>query len=388
MTERVDLDELVAELRATVDQRRVGGEYPADLDEQLDSVFARSRRLERYDFEPLRRSLATLDTVSSFGRDRIVLESEKPVGSVVHRATAAAVRRSVDGVLAQTQEFADVVRDVLAHVAEALDDPRSHEHLDLRGDVDIALQRLTELELEVRRIQRSAVRAGSGDTEPIDIDWTDFGRRFRGSGPELTEHYADLVERLVEHGPVLDVGCGSGFLVEALASRGTDARGVDTDADLVLAATRRGLDVTLQDAASALSASMPHSLGAVVMLHLVEHLPPSALPHVVRSAREALWDGGLLVLETPNAASLYAHSHSFWLDPTHVRMVPAAYLEMILAQAGFRDIEIIPRAPVDAAEQLLELPDDAPGASVHNENIRRINQALFAPQDVMVVGVA
>ena len=388
MNERVDLDALVAELKATVDQRRSAGEYPADLDEQLDSVFARSRGLERHDYEPLKRSMSELDTVSHFGRHRISLDSEKAVGSAVHRATAAAVRRSIDGVFFQAQEFADVVRHVLALVVEALDDPRSHEHLDLRTDLDMVFQRLTDVEMEVRRFQRSAASSGFGVSDPVDIDWSDFVDRFRGTDAGLADAYADLIDRLADHEPVLDIGCGSGFLIEALASRGVEARGVDTDADLVLAATRRGLDVTQQSASSALAGAVPHSLGAVVMLHVVEHLSPAEVPQVVRSAQQALWDGGLLVIETPNASSLYAHSHSFWLDPTHVRMVPAAYLQMVLTQAGFRDVEIVPRSAVPDDEQLVELPDDVPGASVHNENIRRLNQALFAPQDVMVIGVA
>jgi 2-polyprenyl-3-methyl-5-hydroxy-6-metoxy-1,4-benzoquinol methylase len=276
----------------------------------------------------------------------------------------------------------------MRHVVDALDDPRTHEHVDLRGDVDALLQRLTELEMEVRRIQHTTAASGAVEADHIDIDWAAFADRFRGSDEHLAEHYQDLVDRLADQGPVLDLGCGGGFLVEALAQRGTEARGVDTDLDLVRSAGRRGLDVTQQTAAGALAGAAPDSLGAVVMLHVVEHLAPAELPSIVRAAHQALVDGGLLVIETPNAASLYAHSHSFWLDPTHVRMVPALYLELVLTQAGFRDIEILPRSPVPDDERLAELPSDVPGASVHNENIRRLNDVIFAPQDVMVVGVA
>jgi len=49
------------------------------------------------------------------------------------------------------------------------------------------------------------------------------------------------------HGPVLDVGCGPGRLVAALARRGTAALGIDIAAEAVRAARRRGGTALQQD---------------------------------------------------------------------------------------------------------------------------------------------
>lgn len=387
MADQYDLDGLVSELKAVVEQRRAAGDYPADLADQLDSNFARARSLQRFDFDPLRRTMDHLDAASHFTLDRIGHESNLPGGSAVHRAAGAAVRRPVQGVLDQTQQFADAVREVLRQVADALDDPRSHDHTDLRGDIDMLLLRVTELEREVRR-GRAPAGVGLDDSAEVDIDWEAFSHRFRGDEAALAETYVELLERLNHHEPVLDIGCGSGFFLHALGARGVQARGVDTDPALVEVATQRGLDVAQQDALTALSTATESSLGAVVLLQVVEHVPAAELPRLVRAARRALRADGILVMETPNADSLFVHSHSFWLDPTHVRLVPAAYLAFLLERSGFRSVEVQHRSAVPDDQALVELPDDVPGADAMNENIRRLNATIYGPQDVLVVGVA
>jgi SAM-dependent methyltransferase len=384
MDQPADLDKLVTELEAAVEARRRAGEYPEGLGEQLDSEFARDRHFEPFDYAPLERALAALDAAARFGADRIELDSERVGGAIVHRATAAAVRRSVEGVLAQTQAFADQVREVLRHVLDAIDEPRPHEHGDLRGDIDLTLQRLTDVESQVRRLERAA-GAFTAVANPLPLDRAALERRLRERS--RGGQHQHLLDRIGDNAPVLDLGCGTGDLLVALGERGVDARGVDVDRDLVRYARSRGVEVTEQSAISALVSTPKQTLGAVVLAHLTEQLAPAELVETLHAAHQALRDGGVVILEALDPEAMRAHTHGAWLDPTHQRFTSTAYLEALLLQVGFKDIEVVGIGE-EGLEQLTEVPADTPGAEVLNANVRRLNGILFAPRIAMVAGVA
>jgi SAM-dependent methyltransferase len=97
-------------------------------------------------------------------------------------------------------------------------------------------------------------------------------------------------------GRMLDVGCGSGDLLEHFAKRGWQTYGVDPSGAATSAAARRGARVhqgTLRD--------QPWPAGSFQLIsfqHSLEHIvdPLDAL----RRARALLAPGGLLIVEVPN----------------------------------------------------------------------------------------
>ena len=91
------------------------------------------------------------------------------------------------------------------------------------------------------------------------------------------------------------------------------------------------------------------------------------------------------MLETPNPQSLYVYARAFYLDPTHSQPVHPIYLEFILRKAGFDHIEYEWTAPPSPDEQLAEVPGDDAATEAINENVRRINALVFAPQNYRVV---
>lgn len=162
-----------------------------------------------------------------------------------------------------------------------------------------------------------------------------FEDRFRGSRARITELQQPFVALLADHGPVLDVGCGRGELLEVLGKAGIEARGVDTDGGMLAIAREHGItNVEEADAVAVLKSAEAGSLGAVVAMQVIEHLEYEQLQELLLAARHALRAGGRLIVETVNPHAIAAMK-GFWLDPTHQHpLFPEVTLELV-QEAGF-----------------------------------------------------
>jgi SAM-dependent methyltransferase len=165
------------------------------------------------------------------------------------------------------------------------------------------------------------------------------------------------VPLLHEHGPVLDVGCGRGELLELLREAGTEARGIDLDHGMVDRSRRKGLDVELADAVAYLERQNLGSLGAVFASHVIEHLPYEELEQLFELSRRVLRPGGLFVAETINVHSLSAFK-TFWTDPSHRAPIFPEVAHALALIHGFASAEIIyprgggdPEVDVDVATE-------------------------------------
>jgi SAM-dependent methyltransferase len=138
---------------------------------------------------------------------------------------------------------------------------------------------------------------------------------------------------------VLELACGRGEFLELLREAGVEGVGVDRDEGMVEAARAAGLQVEPGDALDWLRSRGTASAAGVFCAHFAEHLAPDALQQVVAEAARVLAPGGVLVIATPNAASLSVLGHDFWRDPTHVRPYDPQLLAFFCAQAGLEVVE-------------------------------------------------
>jgi 2-polyprenyl-6-hydroxyphenyl methylase/3-demethylubiquinone-9 3-methyltransferase len=117
----------------------------------------------------------------------------------------------------------------------------------------------------------------------------------------------DTIDRFAPRGGrALDVGCGTGFLLERLAERGFAGIGVDLSPESVAIAQRRLAEIGVADRlrAEVGSAYEPPDgpFDLVTLTDVLEHLEdPRAC---LRAVRERMTPGGLLVISTPNRRSL------------------------------------------------------------------------------------
>jgi O-antigen chain-terminating methyltransferase len=274
-------------------------------------------------------------------------------------------------------------------VLEAFD--RRQESLARRLEGLLALRdRLETVSEEVRglrgaltgppppEVARQAARAAD------DAPYAAFENRFRGTREEIRRHLADYVKHFERQGPVLELGSGRGEFLELMKEAGIPARGVDSNARAVAESRGRGLEVAQGDLVDALRAEAEGSLGGVFAAQVAEHLPPAVLQETLREAHRALRPGGLLVLETVNPRSALGFLEVYIRDLTHERPLHPDTLSFLAGAAGFTEVRVEMRAPVDAATRLQPVPvDGLPPrvAEVLNENVARLNGFLYAPQE-------
>lgn len=165
--------------------------------------------------------------------------------------------------------------------------------------------------------------------------------------------FADLV-REAGGGPVVDVGCGPGYVTRYLHDQGLDAFGIDLSPGMVAVARRDHPDLRFEVGTMTDLDLADGSVTGVLAFWSVIHVPDDAVPGVFDEFRRVLRPGGPLLVgfhvgddtrrttEGYGGASIGVDSH---------RRRPARVAEW-LRTAGFT---------LDA-EMLLRPDDDVPGA--------------------------
>jgi O-antigen chain-terminating methyltransferase len=231
-------------------------------------------------------------------------------------------------------------------------------------------------------VAAAAVRAAE------DAGYSAFENRFRGRPEELRERLSSYVAMFEGLAPVVDLGCGRGEFLELLKAKGVAARGVEANAHAAADCRARGLDVSQGDLVDFLRGQEEGSLGGVFAAQVAEHLPPRALQSLLSEAHRALRPGGLLALETVNPRSVVGLLEVFNRDLTHEKPLHPDTLSFLAAAAGFTDVRVELRSPVEPAARLQPVPTDglpAPVAAALNENVARLNDLLYAPQEYVLL---
>jgi len=160
---------------------------------------------------------------------------------------------------------------------------------------------------------------------------------------------------------ILELGPGRGEFMCLLREQGKSVVGVDRDEGMVECARAEGLVVYQEDALEFLRRTQER-YGGIFAGHFIEHLSIEEALDLLGLCWAALQEDGVLVLVTPNPASLSVHLNEFWRDPTHLRLYNLELLEFLLHHAGF-EVEgsgANPKRPYSLLPPVEEKRDDLP----------------------------
>lgn len=205
----------------------------------------------------------------------------------------------------------------------------------LRQEVRRLSARVAELE---RRLEQNAF--------PEVLDYFDFEQRFRGPPEEIARRQAMYLDVFDGRQCVLDLGCGRGEFVDLLVKHDIGVLGVDTSSAMVQFCEARGLPVLHADLFEHLERQVDASLGGIAALQVIEHLLPERIISLLITAASKLSPQAPMIAETVNPVCVRAMGN-FFVDPTHVRPVPAPLLVYLFERAGLCVSDVRYSAPID-----------------------------------------
>ena len=205
------------------------------------------------------------------------------------------MRWYVEPAFAQQRDFNSRVLRAIDELSERID--AVSERLvvttdELKASIDPVsrLERLlTEQEERLLHVERRSRRQDQASAAPTssaappslppaeEPDYFAFESRMRGSSELIRDRQAAYLDEFRDAAPVLDIGCGRGEFVSLLREAGVEARGIDTNPDMVVHCQDAGLPVEQVDAISYLSSLDDRSLGGIFCAHVLEHLEPARI---------------------------------------------------------------------------------------------------------------
>jgi SAM-dependent methyltransferase len=279
----------------------------------------------------------------------------------------------------------DLKRDIEAvqRDVRAADEALASELTKIRELIPIAAKRNDSLIAALdQKIETVAVRVRDVTNPLIEASGTtanDFLYRRLEDGLRGEVSVSEYVALVREQQPVIDVGCGRGEFLIACREAGIVARGFDTNERSVADLVERGIDAAVAGVPGCFASINAGSIGAVVAMHVVEHLPVDALFALFAESARVLRTGGLLIIETPNAESLAVSASEFWRDPTHLAPRHPAALTLLGREHGFAIDEIRAIHPFPEGNRLVAANEET------RMLVDALNARIFGGQDLRLV---
>ena len=166
----------------------------------------------------------------------------------------------------------------------------------------------------------------------------------RATIKDLRKQYLSFAAPIAQEFPggnIYDAGCGRGEWLELMREIGLNPLGVDLDEGMLSACKNLDLTAEKGDAIDRLFLMEDSSQVIVSAFHVVEHIPFERLRDFITQAHRTLLPGGLLIMETPNPENIFVATKNFYLDPTHLRPIPAELLAYVAEFSGFSRVHIL-----------------------------------------------
>jgi 2-polyprenyl-3-methyl-5-hydroxy-6-metoxy-1,4-benzoquinol methylase len=169
----------------------------------------------------------------------------------------------------------------------------------------------------------------------------------RSRGRKMGVKYFPVLHGLPQNhsARVLDIGCGSGEVVEEITRAGfTDVVGIDISQEQVELAHSLGRTQVIQADVFAYLGEHPGSCDAIVASDVLEHFDRDEVVNLLAAIYQALAPGSVFVAQVPNATSPFFGNYAYG-DFTHRSVFTARSIHQICLSAGFETAVVRPVNP-------------------------------------------
>lgn len=202
------------------------------------------------------------------------------------------------------------------------------------GEIAEAESRARDLNENGRARSTETVSLTADKAPEPRFDYFLFEHKFRGTVAEIKRRQSMYLEFFHGKQNVVDLGCGRGEFVELLSENGINVTGVDNNEDMVEFCRDKGLGVVRSDIFDYLNDLPNATLDGIANFQVVEHLSFDQILELINLSGQKLKPGGVFVVETINTNCSPALAN-FYLDPSHIRPIPAEMLRFVFEQAPF-----------------------------------------------------
>lgn len=148
---------------------------------------------------------------------------------------------------------------------------------------------------------------------------------------------------------ILDLGCGNGGFVYWLQELGyKNIEGIDISKEQVESARSLGIkNINQANVIDFLNKSVKNSSSKYDIIFardLVEHFNKEEIIDVLELIFNSLRNGGILIIQTPNAESPFSGRYRYW-DFTHEIGFTESSIRQVFAISGFNKIYVLPVRP-------------------------------------------
>jgi SAM-dependent methyltransferase len=181
-----------------------------------------------------------------------------------------------------------------------------------------------------------------------------LGEPYRWDNPVWTEFFGRVADFIVESfkpRTVLDVGCGIGFLVDALRARGVDARGIDVSEYAIAQVPAR---LRPHCTIGSITDEIDGQIDLISCIEVLEHVPSTTTARALNN------------LTAHTSRILFSSSPDDFDEPTHVNVRPIAEWVRAFGERGLLPVPgpvaelvapqaiILERRPADTVEHAAE----------------------------------
>ena len=180
------------------------------------------------------------------------------------------------------------------------------------------------------------------------------------------------IKKLSKGKRLLDVGCATGFFMEAATEEGFDVRGVEFSTVAISMARPDIRERIVRGDVNTLLAKEPEKFDVVTAFDIIEHVQNPA--NFLQEIREILQPGGILAISTPDTGHFLRYlMGSKWpmLQPMqHTVLFSRQSIADLLQRCGFTDIQ------VDTAHKVLALDYLGDQLAVTNPGLHRAYRSM------------
>jgi len=193
-------------------------------------------------------------------------------------------------------------------------------------------------------------------------DWSGAQAHIATNQDQVTRRMGFLDKHLKEGQKLLEVGCSSGFMLDAFKAKGLACVGVEPSGEFTAFLEEREYEV--YESLEALKAQSDQKFDVIVHFFVFEHIrDPRAF---LKQIRSLLKPDGVMIAEIPSATdplttcyTIPAFERFYWSIAHHYYYTPTS-LKFLLDEMGVR-YKLIPEQRYDLSNHITWLMDGKPG---------------------------